>query len=242
LSIDNYPVGMEMDVTYPNFKVSLSIISTKQLRFEIKEGPLAHVEVVDIHVVPLGNSLFAVSWREETGATVTNVQDYDRGLIHSHATLPGGEFLRMSGTVAVTRPADHFTDEKPTRNKALVYEAMISLFQRRDASAVDRYYAPNYVQHNPNIPQGRDALRALVTTLPAEVYYEPGLTVADGNFVAIHGRIRGWAETIQVVVDLFRIEDGKLAEHWDVLQDEVSPDKTMGGPAMFDPTEAERQA
>lgn len=38
--------------------------------------------------------------------------------------------------------------------------------------------------------------------------YEPGLVVAEGDFVAIHGRIRGWAEAPQGVVDLFRIEDG----------------------------------
>lgn len=87
LSIDHFPVGLELDVSYPNFTASLSLLSTTQLKFEIKEGPLAHIEIVDIHVVPLGNSLFTVSWQEEDGATVTNVQDFDRGLIHSHATL-----------------------------------------------------------------------------------------------------------------------------------------------------------
>ncbi|AHF85411.1 hypothetical protein RLEG3_27880 [Rhizobium leguminosarum bv. trifolii WSM1689] len=87
LSIDHFPVGLELDVSYPNFTASLSLLSTTQLKFEIKEGTLAHIEIVDIHVVPLGNSLFTVSWQEKDGATVTNVQDFDRGLIHSHATL-----------------------------------------------------------------------------------------------------------------------------------------------------------
>jgi len=45
--------------------------------------PWARTETVDIHVVPLGNSLFAVSWQEKGGATVTTVQDHDRGLAHS---------------------------------------------------------------------------------------------------------------------------------------------------------------
>lgn len=62
----------------------------RKLKFEIKEGPLAHIEIVDIRVLPLGNSMFAVSWQERDGATVTNVQDYDRGLIHSHATWANG--------------------------------------------------------------------------------------------------------------------------------------------------------
>ena len=231
---------MEIDVSYPNFQVSLTLLSVTQLRFEIKEGPFARTDIVDIQVVPLGNSIFAVSWQEKDGATVTNVQDYDRGLIYSYATLPGGQFLRMTGTFAVTRPADRAFDDRPQRNKALVLEAMTSLFQRHDASAVERLYAPNYVQHNPNIPQGRDALQALVADLSQAVYYEPGL--AEGDFVAIHGRIRGWADAPQVVVDVFRIEGGKLAEHWDVLQNEVPVTAALGGISMFDPEEGAHRA
>lgn len=237
MSIDRFPIGLEMDVSYPNFQVSLTLLSATQLRFEIKQGPFARTEIVDIQVVPLGNSIFAISWQEKDGATVTNVQDYDRGLIHSYATLSGGQFLRMTGTIAVTRPADRVFDDRPQRNKALVLEAMTSLFQRHDASAVERLYAPNYIQHNPNIPQGRDALQSFVADLSRAVYYEPGLIVAEGDLVAIHGRIRGWADVPQVVIDVFRIEGGKLAEHWDVLQNEVPAAAALGAISMFDPEE-----
>lgn len=123
------------------------------------------------------------------------------------------------------------------RNKALVLEAMTALFQRHDPSVVEMLYAPDYIQHNPGIPQGRDALAELVTQLPSAVFYEPGLIVAEGNFVAIHGRIRGWAPKTQIVVDIFRIEDGRLAEHWDVLQDEATAEDATSGLAMFSPDE-----
>jgi predicted SnoaL-like aldol condensation-catalyzing enzyme len=234
---DRFPVGLEMDVTYPDFQVSLTLLSTTQLTFEIKEGPFARTETVTIQIVPLGNSIFAVSWQEMDGATVTNVQDYDRGVIHSFATLPDGQFLRMSGTFAITRSAYHIGDHRPHCNKALVLDAMTSLFQRHDASAVERLYSDDYIQHNPNIPQGREALRGLVETLSPSVYYEPGLIIADGDLVAIHGRIRGWADEPQVVVDIFRVEGGKLAEHWDVLQDEVPVTAGVAGRSMFDPEE-----
>jgi predicted SnoaL-like aldol condensation-catalyzing enzyme len=237
MSMDHYPVGLELDVSYPNFKVSLALVSANHLRFEIKDGPFARIETVDIEVKPLGNSIFAVSWQEKDGATVTNVQDYDRGLVHSFATLPGGQFLRMTGTIAITRPADRTADERPQRNRALVLEAMTSLFQRQDASAVERLYAEDYIQHNPNIPQGRDALRGIVATLSPSVHYEPGLIIAEGDLVAIHGRIRGWAAVPQVVVDIFRVEGGKLAEHWDVLQAEVPAAAGLAGFSMFDPEE-----
>lgn len=238
VSMHGFPVGLEMDVSYPDFQVSLTLLSATQLKFEIKDGPFARTEIVDIQVVPLGNSLFAVSWQEKDGATVAHVQDYDRGLIYSYAKLPDGRILRMIGTLAITRPADVVFDDRPHRNKALVLDAMTSLFQRHDASAVERLYAPDYIQHNPDIPQGRDALQALVADLSPDVhYYEPGLMVAEGDLVAIHGRIHGWAASPQVVVDLFRIEDGKLAEHWDVLQNEVPVSAALGGIAMFDPGE-----
>lgn len=242
MSTDRFPVGLKMEVSYPGFQVSLALLSATQLSFEIKEGPFARSETVDIQVVPLGNAIFAVSWQEQDGATVTNVQDYDRGLVHSFATLPGGQFLRMTGTIEITRPADRAIDDRPQRNKALVLEAMTALFQRHDASAVERLYAPDYIQHNPDIPQGRDALQTLVAKLSPAVYYEPGLIVAEGAFVAIHGRIRGWADTPQVVVDLFRIRGGRLAEHWDVLQNEVAAMAALGGLSMFDPEEGARHA
>lgn len=239
---EDLPIGQEIYVTYPSFNVSLALLSATQLKFEIKEGPFARTETVDIQVVPLGNGIFAVSWQESDGATVTNVQDYDLGLIHSFVTLSDGEFLRMAGTFVITRPTHQISDNRPQRNKALVIEAMTSLFQRRDASAVERLYARDYIQHNPGIPQGRDALQTLVADLSPEVYYQPGLIVAEGDLVAIHGRIRGWAARPQVVVDLFRVEGGKLAEHWDVLQDEVPVLAGLTDIAMFDPDEGAHQA
>lgn len=242
MSIDRFPVGQEMEISYPEFRASVTLLSTEQLKFQIKEEPFARTEVVDIQVVPLGNSLFAVSWQEKHGATVANIQDYDRGLCHSCATLPDGRFLRMTGTIAITRPADVVCDERPEHNKALVLKAMTSLFQRHDATAVERLYAADYIQHNPEIPQGRDALQALVAGMSQDVFYEPGLMVAEGDLVAIHGRIHGWSDAPQVVVDIFRIEGGKLAEHWDVLQSEVPVTATAGGISMFDPEEAAHRA
>lgn len=241
MSIDHFPVGQEMDVLYPAFKVSLSLHSISRMSFTIDQGPFAHSESVEIEVIPLGNCIFAVSWQEESGATVTNVQDYDRGIVHSFVTLPNGQFIRMSGPIEVTKPAHRPSDARPQHNKELVFEAMTALFQRRDASAVERFYATNYMQHNPSIPQGREPLQSLVAGLSSDVYYEPGLIIAEDDFVAIHGRIRGWADTPQVVVDLFRVENGLLAEHWDVLQDDVPKDAARGGVAMFDPDERRRQ-
>jgi predicted SnoaL-like aldol condensation-catalyzing enzyme len=239
MTIEWFPVGQHMVVSYPKFKAHLTLLSDFQLKFEIEDGPFGHSEIVDIQAVPLGNGIFAVSWVEQSGASVVNIQDYDRGLIHSFAKLADGQFLRMVGPFAVVRPSERISDHRPERNKVLVLDAMTSLFQRHDVSAVERLYAPDYMQHNPMIPQGRDALKTLIGNLSKDFYYEPGLLVAEGDLVAIHGRIRGWwAAPPQVVIDIFRVKGGMLAEHWDVLQDDVPVASTLGGIAMFDPDES----
>ncbi|WP_404987415.1 nuclear transport factor 2 family protein [Caballeronia sp. LZ043] len=101
----------------------------------------------------------------------------------SFVTLATGEFWRMTGTMIVTRPTERIADDRPAHNKALVLDAMKAVFQRHDPAAVERFYALGHVQHNPYIRQGRDELRAFVAKLSPDVCYEPGITVAEGDFV-----------------------------------------------------------
>jgi phenolic acid decarboxylase len=82
MSIAGFPVGQETNVAYPDFKGSLKLHSLTQMSFDIAEGPFAHKETVSIEVQRLGNGIFPLSWAEESGATVTNVQDFDRGVVH----------------------------------------------------------------------------------------------------------------------------------------------------------------
>jgi predicted SnoaL-like aldol condensation-catalyzing enzyme len=118
-------------------------------------------------------------------------------------------------------------------NKALVLEAMTSVFIKRDSSVVERHFAKNYIQHNPGIPTGRDAIPALVAGLSADFKYEPGMLIAEGDLVMIHGRYTGWGPKPVVAVDIFRVVDGKLVEHWDVMQEEVPAEQTKSGNSMF---------
>lgn len=134
LSMDRFPVGLEMDISYPDFQVSLTLVSETRLTFEIKDGPFARSETVAIEVIPLGNGLIAVSWQEGDGATVVHVQDYDRRVIHSFATLPDGRFLRMTGSFTITRPPNRASDDRAGRNAPLVLDGLTSLFQRHAMS------------------------------------------------------------------------------------------------------------
>jgi predicted SnoaL-like aldol condensation-catalyzing enzyme len=117
-------------------------------------------------------------------------------------------------------------------NKEVVMKVLKGAFIERDATVVDRYFAPNYVQHNPVIPNGAAAIAGLIPTLK-NLSYEIGMVVAEGDLVMVHGRYVGWGPKPMVAVDIFKVKDGKVVEHWDVLQEEVPADKTASGNPMF---------
>jgi predicted SnoaL-like aldol condensation-catalyzing enzyme len=118
-------------------------------------------------------------------------------------------------------------------NKELVKTAMTELFVNRDLSALDRYWAPDYIQHNPKFPNGLDFFRKMIPNLPHGFKYEPGLVIADGEFAMIHGRYIGWGDKTMIGADIFRLKDGRFVEHWDVIQEEVPVSQTASGNAMF---------
>jgi len=121
--------------------------------------------------------------------------------------------------------------DQETRNKALVLEAFDALFNRRDFEAAEKYWSPTYIQHSTGIAPGRVGLFALVRGLTRR--YESALAVAEGDYVMVHGRFSGGGRPTKVVVDILRIEGGRLAEHWDVVQDEATQAESKSGLPMF---------
>jgi predicted SnoaL-like aldol condensation-catalyzing enzyme len=59
------------------------------------------------------------------------------------------------------------------------------------------------------------------------------MIVGEGDYVVIHGRYSGHQPVPQIIVDIFRLKDGLLVEHWDVIQNEVSSGLTKSGNAQF---------
>jgi len=117
-------------------------------------------------------------------------------------------------------------------NKDIVLEVLKRTFIDRDRTAVEEYFDANYKQHNPVIPDGPQAIARMIPTLPG-LTYEPGMAVSEGDLVMVHGRYVGWGPKPLIAVDIFRLKDGKLVEHWDVMQEEVLAADTASGNAMF---------
>ena len=122
----------------------------------------------------------------------------------------------------------------PEQNKILVLEAFDLLFNKRDYAAAERFWSDRYIQHSAHIGPGRDGLFDLIRSLPVTLRYDNQLIVAEGDHVILHGRFSGSGRPVAwVAADIVRIEDGKLAEHWDVLQDEATKAQSVSGWPMF---------
>lgn len=115
------------------------------------------------------------------------------------------------------------------RNLAHVAGLFAHVLNPLDAEAVDRFIAPGYIQHNQSVGQGtgplRDLLRLIRAQTPGAVH-DVKRMFADGDHVIVHTHVRRWPDDRGwAVVDIFRLADGLIAEHWDVVQDvpETSP-------------------
>jgi predicted SnoaL-like aldol condensation-catalyzing enzyme len=122
----------------------------------------------------------------------------------------------------------------PEQNKSLVLEAFDTLFNKRNYDAASRFWPDNYIQHSAHIEPGREGLFALIRSLPGSLRYEHCLALAEGDYVIVYGRFSGTGRPAAwVAADVVRIENGVLAEHWDVLQDEATQAESKSGLPMF---------
>ncbi|KQN82150.1 polyketide cyclase [Sphingomonas sp. Leaf67] len=108
------------------------------------------------------------------------------------------------------------------RNRAIVTAFANQFYGRRDvAGAFEKFVVSDYIQHNPGLPDGRDAAVAAL----APKFAAPGARfdvkriIVDGDLAVIH--LHGRADPASAggaVADIYRLRDGKIVEHWDVIQ------------------------
>jgi predicted SnoaL-like aldol condensation-catalyzing enzyme len=100
------------------------------------------------------------------------------------------------------------------------YEAGLN---QKDFAAASRYMGDRYIQHNPNVPDGPEGFRAVVAYLREKApqsHSEIKEAFADGDRVILHVHaVRAPGDRGSAIVDIFRLERGKIVEHWDVVQE-----------------------
>jgi len=126
-------------------------------------------------------------------------------------------------------------------NKQLVLNYYDDIIFNGRVEKIDDYIGDTYIQHNPQTPNGKQAVvdfvKAFVLpTADENGYIKPSgrivRAVAEGDLVAVHVKSDSWlGPRGSVIVDIYRIADGKLVEHWDVIQE--IPEKSVNGNTMF---------
>ena len=122
--------------------------------------------------------------------------------------------------------------------KELVLNAVTALFVNFDAEAARDFLDPGYIQHNPSVPTGAEAILGFLPALK-----DMGLTakvhrvIAEGDLVVLHttyGNAQALGAENMVAFDVFRVDGDKIVEHWDNLQPAVPADQTASGRSMVD--------
>jgi predicted SnoaL-like aldol condensation-catalyzing enzyme len=123
--------------------------------------------------------------------------------------------------------------EQARRNKQLIAEYYELAINKKDFAAARAYIGPYYRQHSTYGADGPEGLAQFIelakATLP-DLKVDFVRMIADGDYVLMHNRGANSPGT-KAVVDIFRLENGKVVEHWDVLQD--VPETARNGNTMF---------
>jgi predicted SnoaL-like aldol condensation-catalyzing enzyme len=217
-------------------KVRFTFRSSSQGSFVVEEGggltPNGHAETVALDLKEIRDDVYLNSWTEACGTTVSHVEDYANAKVYANLSVDG-TLYNFVGTI--TELADipvavsaALGSDKAERNTEIVLTAMRELFAEKVLTAADDYVAEPYAQRWPQMPDGLEALRSAAPGLRG-FSWDLQRTAAQGDLVFTHSIVHGWAPGPVVIVDVFRLESGRIVEHWDVVQDLVPAGSTAGG-------------
>ncbi|HJR05174.1 MAG TPA: nuclear transport factor 2 family protein [Methylomirabilota bacterium] len=140
-----------------------------------------------------------------------------------------------AGLLVSAAPIPAAADATLEANKKTVVEFYDAALNRKDFEAASRFFGPRYVQHNPNAPDGIEGFKAFLGFL-REKFPQSRSEIkrvwAEGDYVILHVHaVRTPGARGSAIVDVFKLENGKIVEHWDVIQE--IPEKAANSNGMF---------
>lgn len=145
----------------------------------------------------------------------------------------------VAGSILAQQPAVEATSASKSNltetNKRNVETFWNGVFNQHDVSFVDTYVGTVYIQHSPGFKDGKDSFKSAISGYLVQFPHssaEIKRIVSDKDYVFIHNHVKlNPDDAGQAAVDIFRVKDGKIIEHWDVLQD--IPENTENNNTMF---------
>jgi predicted SnoaL-like aldol condensation-catalyzing enzyme len=126
-------------------------------------------------------------------------------------------------------------DRQDEINKQNVIEFYDKAINQKDFEAASRYLGSKYIQHNPTAADGAEGLKAFIQFLRdnyPNAHSEIKRIYVDGDYVVLHVHsVREPGTRGRAIFDLFKLENGKIIEHWDAVQD--IPEKSANSNGMF---------
>jgi predicted SnoaL-like aldol condensation-catalyzing enzyme len=166
---------------------------------------------------------------ERTGQAVSDLYRVSNGQIAEHwgtfqdvppTTASGNSMFSDLYQYPGQKPT--LTEDQEEANRQMVVTAYLGLFNNHDVTLIDQYWDPNYLQHNPMVPNGTAGLRMFVQSQPDGgggpklSFFE---TLAEDDLVYTFGlmSVQGDAGTTMLfLTDIFRVASNKIVEHWDI--------------------------
>lgn len=134
-----------------------------------------------------------------------------------------------------------YSDMTKEKNKQLVLDYYNNIILQGKIELLDEYIGETYIQHNPQTPNGKQAVVDFVKAFVIPNVDENNnvkplgeivRVIAENNLVAVHVKSASWlGPNGSAIVDIYRIENGKLVEHWDVIQ--PVPEESLNDNTMF---------
>ncbi len=139
--------------------------------------------------------------------------------------------LALALSIAAITPAH----ADPEANKKVVLDFYEKGLNQKDFDAAAKHFGPKYIQHNPTAPDGIEGFKAFIAFRKDKfpnAKSEIKRAFAEGDYVILHVHgVREPGERGVAIVDIFRLENGKIVEHWDVVQ--PIPEKAANDNGMF---------
>jgi predicted SnoaL-like aldol condensation-catalyzing enzyme len=146
-----------------------------------------------------------------------------------------GATLGLWAALAVAGAARAEETAKEKANKAAVLAFYDAALNQLDFDAAARYLGPYYKQHNPTAADGAEGLKSFIAYLKTnfpKTHSQVTMAFADGDYVILRVHAVRTPGTLgNAIVDIFRLQDGKVVEHWDSVQ--PVPDKPANSNTMF---------
>ncbi|QKH34754.1 nuclear transport factor 2 family protein [Achromobacter pestifer] len=153
-------------------------------------------------------------------------------------SFPKSYFKRAAAAAMLAlalSPAAHASAEQEAANKAAVLAFYEKGLNQKDADAALKYVGDRYVQHNPNAADGPEGFRKFIAFLRdkfPQSRSEIKRVFTDGDYVILHVHaVRQPGDRGSAIIDIFRLEQGKIVEHWDAVQ--PIPEQSANPNGMF---------